>query len=493
MWDLQRSTQDVYHMLWVERFIKALFPTLVLEETPWQSEWESNQRKIFLRIMRVFLPLIALGYVLHYFFFDKPNQLQPADSWFLFRMSMATIVVAAFLFYISPLSQTKWYKLPAVLITGLGAYAQANVTYYYPAAPWIYPFVFLLASSLMLRLSVFHSLLYAAVTIAFFLPVLVSAGVDIGTLVSACVVVVIVIGVTRSSYSFEITNFLLNKTNAAQQAANLELQQEFSDRIKSFIPRVIANRIQSQMNSDNSGVMEASLSVLRAKKKHIACLFSDIRGFTQGSKNLNEFINESVMPEVKASSEKIEDFEGIPRKIGDLIFAYFDDDSIEMNIIRATLAGMELSQMNKDFNETVSTVEIRRYILISSGEAIVGNLGGIDSAVEITALGSPVNFLSRLDDATKEKNLAALLEPGDIIMSSDSATILARVQAQIDIKEISLDELGIEIRDFPETRKLFVMKASQKNRALLRDLYSSNTCHGSPSRVQESNEALIET
>jgi len=460
-------------VLWVERFIKALFPTLVLEETPWQSEWESNQRKIFLRIMRVFLPLIALGYVLHYFFFDKPNQLEPADSWFLFRMSMATVVIAAFLFYLSPLSQTKWYKLPAVFITGLGAYAQANVTYYYPEAPWIYPFVFLLASSLMLRLSVFYSLLYAGVTIAFFFPVLVSAGVDTGTLVSACVVILIVIGVTRSSYSFEITNFLLNKTNAAQQAANLELQQEFSDRIKSFIPRVIASRIQSQMNNNSSGVMEASLSVLRAKKKNIACLFSDIRGFTQGSKNLNEFINESVMPEVKASSEKIENFEGIPRKIGDLIFAYFDDDSIEMNVLRSTLAGMELSRMNRDFNETVSTMEIRRYILISSGEAIVGNLGGIDSSVEITALGSPVNFLSRLDDATKEKQLAKLLEPGDLVMSSAAAAILRQAHAQIEIREISLDDLGVEIRDFPEARELFVMKASQKNWTLLNDLYTS--------------------
>ena len=189
--------------------------------------------------------------------------------------------------YLSPISRGRWYKLPAIFVTGLGAYAQANVTYYYPDAPWIYPFIFLLASSLMLRLSVLHSFLYAAAAIFFIFPVLVSAGVDVGTLVSACVVILIVIAVTRSSYSFEIANFLLNKTNAAQQTAHLELQQEYSDRIKSFIPKVIANRIQSEMSSAHSSVMEASLSVLRAQKKQIACLFSDIRGFTQGSKNLN--------------------------------------------------------------------------------------------------------------------------------------------------------------------------------------------------------------
>lgn len=479
-------------MLWVERFIKTLFPALLLEETPWQSEWENNQRNIFLRIMRVFLPLIAAGYLLHYFFFDKPNQLQPPEAWFLFRMSMATIIFATFLFYLSPLAQKTWYKVPAVIATAIGVYAQAQVTYFYPEAPWVYPFVFLLASSLMLRLSVFYSFLYATVSIVLFFPVLIAAGVDFGTLISACVVIIVVTAVIRSSYSFEITNFLLNKQNAEQQAVNLELQQEFSDRIKSFIPKVIANRIQSEMRFGNSGVMDASLKVLRAERKEIACLFSDIRNFTQGSKNLNEFVNQSVLPEVKAASEKIENLEGIPRKIGDLIFAYFDDPSNQKNILRSVLAGIELSKINQAFNETVSTIKIHRHILISSGEAVVGNLGGIDSSVEITALGSPVNFLSRLDDATKSKGLASALKPGDIIMCDKTANQLKTLAQDVHLNRLSLIDLEVEIRDFPETQHIYVMKPNRKNTEILLDAYAMDMPRF-PDPLCELNEESIPT
>ena len=458
-------------MIWVEQLIRVLFPTLVLEETPWHEEWEDNQRKLFLRVIRIFLPLIAVAYVLHYFFFDKPNGLEPLETWFAFRMSMAGFVAIAFAFYISPFVKLRWYKLPAIIVFSLACFSQAKVTYYYEPAPWIYPFIFLLASSLMLRLSAFQSLVWASLTMSLFLPTLISAGVDSGTLVSACLVILIVIAVIRSAYSFEIANFLLNKTNAAQQAANMELQREFSDRIKSFIPKVIADRIQSQVNSDRTSVIDASLNVLRARNAKIACLFSDIRGFTENSKNLEEFVNESVLPEVKASSDQIEKYDGIPRKIGDLIFAYFDDDSVELNVIRSILAGISLSRTNRAFNETVSRVEIRRYILISSGDAIVGNLGGIDSSVEITALGSPVNFLSRLDDATKDPKLANRLEPGDIVVCNNSAAILEDLGIDLEVSSISLAEIGLEIRDFPETRSIFVIKPSKKNWDFLSEFY----------------------
>ena len=459
-------------MVWLEHTIKALFPTLVLEGSPWLTEWEESQRKVFLKIMRVFLPLIGIGYLLHYFLFDKPVGLEPLDSWFKFRMSVAAACFLTLGFYATPLSKGRWYKLPAVVLTGVICYSQAKVTFYYPAAPWLYPFVFVLASCLMLRLSAFQSLLFTGAAIGTFFSVLIESGVDSGTLLSATLVILVVVGVTRSSYSFEITNFLLNKTNAAQQSTNMELQREFSDRIKSFIPKVIAERIQDQVDRNNASVMEASINVLRAKKKPIACLFSDIRGFTQGSKNLDEYINDSVMPEVKASSKKIETFEGIPRKVGDLIFAYFDSDILELNIVRSLLSGISLSRMNRAFNETVSSVEIRRYILVSSGEAVVGNLGGIDSSVEITALGSPVNFLSRLDDATKNPRLAELLKPGDIIISAQSIEALSTFSLNLDIRSVCLAELDVEIRDFPETSKVFVMKPSNQNWTVLMDLYS---------------------
>jgi class 3 adenylate cyclase len=202
-------------------------------------------------------------------------------------------------------------------------------------------------------------------------------------------------------------------------------------------------------------VVEASIEALKARKQNVACLFTDIRGFTQGSKELDEFIIESVMPEVTACSNAIEDLSGIPRKIGDLIFAYFDDDSMHLNVLRAICAGIEVSKLNETMNLSSSQKQINRYILISAGEAMVGNFGGLDSSVEITALGTPVNFLSRVDDLTKSPAVAEALDSGDLIVSETVKHLVDELELSIPFELINLDELEVSIRDFPEVKRLF--------------------------------------
>ena len=210
-------------------------------------------------------------------------------------------------------------------------------------------------------------------------------------------------------------------------------------------------------------MLQAAVEVLKARKTNVACLFSDIRGYTQGSKDLEAFVNKSVLPEMKACSDKVEEHLGIPRKIGDLIFAYFDDKSIDKNTVRAITAGMEIARLNQDMNATVTESEIRRYILISTGEAIVGNLGGLDSSIEITALGSPVNLLSRLDDLTKDPTMLDLLNPGDLIICQNTFSVIERLGIGLDCELIDLDALGLSVRDFPETQLLYRIEPNDRN------------------------------
>lgn len=385
---------------------------------------------------------------------------------------MSSLIFATTLIYFTRFSRSKWYKAPAIVVFSLMCVSQAYVTYFYPAAPWLYPFVFVIGATLLLKLDVIKSLAFSIVTCSGIVPVLESANViDFGSLLSAMAVTLITVAIIRSSYLFEITNFLLNKQNTAQQEANMELQREFSDRIRSFIPSVIAARIQEQVNHNHVSVNEASLNVLQPRKQVVTCLFSDIRGFTQGSKDLDSFITESVLPEVRAASSKIEQNQGIPRKIGDLIFAYYDDSIVLTNVLRALLSGMELSKLNQDMNDTVSSVEIKRFILISTGEAIVGNLGGTESSVEITALGSPVNFLSRLDDATKDPKIAPMLNTGDIVLCDRTTSILTEfTRGELDFRRIDLKELGVEIRDFPETQFISVLRPTTQSLEICRSL-----------------------
>ncbi len=462
-------------MIWIEKVIRTISPHVDLEGSPWIDEWENAQRRVFVRTARGFFPLIALGYVFHFYLFDVPNGLSPVEGWAAYRFTGAVLFAVSAAYYFTDISGAKWYKAPAIAATFFLCVSQAFVTYFYPAAPWLYPYVFVLVSVILLRLNAAQSVVFAAACMATFVPVLVRGGIDLATLLSATTIVLVIVAAVRSSYAFEVSNFLLNKQNAAQQQQNLELQQEFSDRIQSFIPSVIARRIREHVATQKSSVLEASLSVLRAEQKLVACLFSDIRGFTQGSKNLTNFVRESVMPEVKAVSEEIDKLEGIPRKIGDLIFAYYDHPSLCENIVRALLSAIQLARRNRDMNETVATIQIKRYILVSSGEAIVGNLGGLDSSVEITALGSPVNFLSRLDDTTKDPKLADLLAPGDIIVSESSFECLATHGVNIDVKRIDLKKIGVSVRDFPETERIYVLRDSASNEAALRGaLHSEN-------------------
>ena len=273
--------------------------------------------------------------------------------------------------------------------------------------------------------------------------------------------------VLKASHVADVRNFVLNQENIAAQKKIIELNIEFSDRLRAFIPKVIADRLETHVKRNRLTVIQAAVEVLKPRHAEVACLFSDIRGYTQGSKDLERFVDKSVLPEMKACSNAVEQFLGIPRKVGDLIFAYFDDTDVRTNVLRCLLAGIEISRINKDLNQTTAESEIRRYILISSGTAVVGNLGGLDSSIEITALGPPVNFLSRLDELTKHQRLASLLSAGDILVCSNTARVLADTGVRINLEEIDIGELDLRIRDFPEVTRIHRLPKSEDVRERL--------------------------
>jgi class 3 adenylate cyclase len=232
------------------------------------------------------------------------------------------------------------------------------------------------------------------------------------------------------------------------------------------------------MENMRMSVIEASIEVLAPKTKLVACLFSDIRGYTQQSKELQTFIRDSVIPEVKACTDAIEDLRGIPRKVGDLIFAYFDDENESRNLLACVFSGMTVSRLNQDRNATANSKTIKRYVLVSYGEALVGNLGGLDSSIEITALGSPVNFLSRVDELTKQNGVARLLNPGDLVLSEPAARLLRQLVPHVKQTQIDLFDLGLTIRDFEEVRYIFAVSPTDSNHGRLLRALDDNATTG---------------
>jgi class 3 adenylate cyclase len=460
-------------MKWFESLVAYLFPTILIEPEDWRQQWEINQRDSFVSIVRIIFPFASVGYLLHYFLFDKPMGLEPLDHWFRFRTITAAILMLCFVFYLSPLSNGRFYKVPAILMCAALCISQAFVAQWYGLEAWVFCFLFVLASVLIIRTTALYSLAFTLVVIAIQAPILMSANVALSNIVSGAIVTTMITVAIRSTYLAEVRHFLLNQEHNDNQSRINELNIEFSNRIASFIPRVIADRLNAFVNRDRMSVLEASVEALRARKCDIACLFSDIRGYTQGSKRLDSFVNESVLPEVKLCADAVENRSGIPRKVGDLLFAYFDSSSIHLNLLRAVISGVEIARVNEAMNETANEMRIKRYILISCGDAIVGNFGGLDSSVEITALGSPVNYLSRLDDLTKNPKVAELLCPGDLIVCERSVSLLRELGISLCFTPIDLSKLGVEVRDFPETRLIYTLKPSDAHYYALLEPYQS--------------------
>jgi class 3 adenylate cyclase len=472
MW--QPKSQKTEHMARVESLIIYLFPTLLLEGRPWKAMWEEKEQEVFIRLCRYFFIAAGFGYVGHYFLYDKAMGLEPIEQWFQYRTAAAAISFSAFLFYLSPLAASAYSKLPATIALWVFCYTQAMITTWWDGTPWLFSFVFVIGAMMILRLSPLNSLLISIAIMATQTPYLVESGVPISSIVSTAFVVLVIVLILRSSHVADVRNFVLNQENISAQKKIIELNIEFSDRLRAFIPRVIAERLEDHVEENRSTIIQAAVEVLEARRAHVACLFSDIRGYTVASKDLDSFVDKSVLPEIKACSNTIEHFSGIPRKIGDLIFAYFDDTDLTVNVVRCLLAGLEIAKINRDLNESINQSEIRRYILISSGEAIVGNLGGLDSSIEITALGPPVNLLSRIDELTKNPRLSGRLRPGDILVCSSTISILHSKKIFLDFDEIDISSLQLQIRDFPEVTTLFRLKNSPDNHRRLIDVYQSN-------------------
>ena len=448
-------------------------PKSILEGTPWLTAWEEKERKEYIAIAKVFFAVAAVLYIAHYYFFDLPTGLEPKNHWFIFRSSMTGLCLVTVLFYMTSLAEIKYYRAPAIVAGLVFCYFQARVCVWYPEAPWLYCFVFIIMMTFVLQMSPIKSIAFACIAISLQWNSLVEAGVETPAIVSAFFVTLIVLLITRSAYISSIRFFFLTQQNIDSQTKNIELNIDFTNRLKSFIPQQIANRLEDKLADGRTTVLQAIDEVLRPRKRNIACLFSDIRGYTQGSKDLDEYIGDLVLPNIKACTHAVEVHGGIPRKIGDLVFAYYDDDDQIANVLNSILSAFEISEVNESQNAGTESGEVRRYILISIGEAIVGNIGGFDSSVEITALGSPVNFLARVDELTKDESIHSQLKNGDIIICQETLQLLAALGLELETTSLALHKSNIRIRDFSEQNMLYSLRPSTYNKNRVSEFYEA--------------------
>lgn len=395
--------------------------------------------------------------------------LTPQDFWFHFRMSIAGMSVATALFYCSPsLSRLRMYKAPAFASLWVLCYTQARTITWYDESQYLYAFLFVVVSVALLRATMLTSVVYAIAVLFSQWPSLTQSSISTPALYSAAVATLLFVAITRSRYLGDIRYFLANQQNIEAQRRMIEMNIEFNDRIRAFLPKEISSRLTGFLTDNRMTVLQAVDEVLKPSRRDVACLFTDIRGFTQGTKRSESFVNNGVIPNVSKCTSIIERHRGIPRKVGDLIFAYFDEPNPHVNLIRCIQSGFEVVRANVHFNTgRDSQDEIHRYVLVSSGPAIVGNLGGYDSSIEITALGSPVNLLSRIDELTKHAEFKHRVAETDLILCDRSAQLLRDLSLNLELNAFSLTAIGAVVRDFEEVKEVWLLPASDENAAII--------------------------
>lgn len=471
---------------WFERTLTFLFPTLLLDGTPWRDAWDEKERRQNVVLWRLVFPAVGLVYIAHLVFFDIPMELQPPDLWVQFRLSIAALCFAVTLFYLSPgLYQNRLYRIPTVLLCWVLCYTQAKTALWYEESQYLYAFVFVAVSTSVLRASLLTSLIFATATLASQWTPLIQAGISPLVLYSAGIATFIFVYVSRSTYLDDIRFHLANQRNLEAQKQIIEMNIEFTDRIRAFLPHEISQRLTRRLSENSVSVLDAVDDVLRPEEREVACLFSDIRGYTKGSKQSLAYL-EGVIPNVKKCTAVIERSAGVPRKIGDLIFAYFDDPNAYVNLVHCVSAGFSLVEANQRLNQQSSPeASIQRYVLISSGRAIVGNIGGYDSSIEITALGSPVNLLSRIDELTKTDRFRSMITESDLILCESTAKRLHRLKLGCQTRAIRLADHGLKIRDYEEVEYVYLLPATKQNCTIIwaADKHiSQKYLHGEPTR-----------
>jgi len=190
-------------------------------------------------------------------------------------------------------------------------------------------------------------------------------------------------------------------------ALRFALEQRARRRVQALFGRYVSPQVAAMLSLEDPDLVRPG-----GTRREISVLFADIRGFTS--------IAESLPPEQVVNLVNTYDdplarvvFERggfLDKFTGDGIMALFgvplpQPDHAE----RAVRAGLEMQAVAQQVSAQRGEVEwpIRYGIGVTSGEAVVGNIGG-EERMDFTAIGDVVNLAARLEGRA---------QPGEVLIS----------------------------------------------------------------------------
>jgi adenylate cyclase len=197
-----------------------------------------------------------------------------------------------------------------------------------------------------------------------------------------------------------LSSFLLGYTvPSVERAISEQIEKR---RVRSIFERFVSPEMVGQM-------LDRGVERMRGQRTELTILFSDIRGFTTLSENMNpEEIVDMLNEYLGVMTDVIYKYGGtIDKYEGDLIMAVFNAPlpqpdharrAVEAAIdMRQTLDGVKARWAKESSRPT----NFEMGIGINSGEAFVGLIGA-EKRINYTCIGDSVNLASRVQDLTKD-------------------------------------------------------------------------------------------
>jgi adenylate cyclase len=209
--------------------------------------------------------------------------------------------------------------------------------------------------------------------------------------------------VSKGYFSEDDLEFLVAFANQASLAIenaklyeNIREQEQMRLNLQRYLP---INLVDEMLFTDT----------LQLGGKHVkaAILFSDIKGFTSLSENLEPEETVQILNDYfKEMTDEVFIHEGtLDKYMGDGIMAFFgapishEDDSLRA--CKAAIAMMEkLKHLNAKWKKEGKPWYLEMKIGINTGEVVAGNVGS-EKRMDYTVIGDAVNLASRLEDSAK--------------------------------------------------------------------------------------------
>gem|GEM_PF-2608915 len=452
----------------LKKIYSWLNPTADIRRSRWREKWQNEDLWRVLRYTRLSLVILTCIFIFHIsHFFNKDNLLEKfAVGRFLILVLCAQI--SFFASFHERLQKVKSCRLPLIFMA-----LSFLIFYPYKIHHNVENFLelFLLSLTVLVLSLRLNAIKSTGTYIVIFLPFLLSnflfnhemqaVEMSLVYLNIACVFLL------RLQFRNELKSFVNNCRLLAKQKEVIASQRDFQKHLKAFLPKVIFERLAKQAKNNHLRLEHIdSATILRELKpqvKNVCCIYSDVRGFTSSTKDINHEYIDAFLLELRQYSNIAESNGGIPRIVGDLIFTYFDYANKEKSLLSAMRTVVLMSKWHKHFIVEKITESFDRYFVVCMGEAVVGNIGGVHSSREISALGRPVNLSARIDELTKSKVLQNILQENRIILSDEVVECLKAHNINLDLIKVNMQEHGLCIRDFSEENCIWALKLSADN------------------------------